>query len=55
VVQLDQGLWLIKPNGGGPDVLKKGGHTGLAESAQVSYELVTGRAGKTSAENLGIG
>ena len=56
-----QGYGFIKPDGGGQDVfvhisaVAKAGYTGLAEGAKVSYELVTGRAGKTSAENLRIG
>jgi cold shock CspA family protein len=45
----------------GPDVfvhisaVEKAGYTGLAEGAKVSYELVTGRTGKASAEHLRIG
>jgi cold shock protein len=56
-----KGYGFIKPDGGGPDVfvhisaVEKAGYTGLAEGAKVSYELVTGRSGKASAENLGIG
>jgi CspA family cold shock protein len=34
--------------------VEKAGYSGLAEGAKISYELVTGRAGKTSAENLRI-
>jgi len=55
-----KGYGFIKPEADGPDVfvhisaVEKAGHTGLAEGAKVSYELVTGRAGKTSAENLRI-
>ena len=56
-----KGYGFIKPDGGGPDVfvhiwaVEKAGYTGLAEGAKISYELVTGRAGKVSAENLRIG
>lgn len=56
-----KGYGFIAPQGGGPDVfvhisaVEKAGYTGLAEGAQVSYELVTGRNGKASAENLRIG
>jgi hypothetical protein len=35
--------------------VEKAGYAGLAEGAKVSYELVTGRFGKVSAENLRIG
>jgi cold shock protein len=56
-----KGYGFIQPNGGGQDVfvhisaVEKAGYTGLAEGAKVSYELVTGRGGKTSAENLRLG
>jgi cold shock protein len=56
-----KGYGFIKPDGGGKDVfvhisaVEKAGHVGLAEGAKVSYELVTGRFGKVSAENLRIG
>jgi cold shock protein len=56
-----KGYGFIKPDGGGPDVfvhisaVEKAGYTGLADGAKISYELVTGRAGKVSAENLRIG
>lgn len=56
-----KGFGFIKPDNGGPDVfvhisaVEKAGHTGLAEGAKVSYELMTGRNGKTSAENLRVG
>ncbi len=57
---LTKGYGFIKPQDGGPDVfvhisaVEKAGYTNLAEGARVSYELVTGRNGKTSAENLRI-
>jgi CspA family cold shock protein len=56
-----KGYGFIKPDGGGPDVfvhvsaVERAGYTGLAEGAKLSYELVTTRNGKTSAENLRIG
>ena len=56
-----KGYGFIKPDGGGQDVfvhisaVEKAGYSGLAEGAKVSYELVTGRSGKASAENLRIG
>jgi CspA family cold shock protein len=33
-------------------VVEKTGFSGLAEGARISYELVPGRTGKMSAENL---
>jgi CspA family cold shock protein len=51
----------IKPDNGDQDVfvhisaVEKAGYSGLAEGAKISYELVTGRFGKTSAEHLRIG
>jgi len=56
-----KGFGFIQPDDGGKDVfvhisaVQKAGHTGLAEGARVSYELITGRNGKQSAENLRIG
>jgi cold shock protein len=56
-----KGYGFIKPDGGGPDVfvhvsaVERAGYTGLAEGAKLSYELVTTRNGKMSAENLRIG
>jgi len=56
-----KGYGFIQPEGGGPDVfvhisaVEKAGYNSLAEGAKVSYELVTGRNGKASAENLRIG
>lgn len=35
--------------------VEKAGYTGLAEGARVSYELVAGRNGKMSADNLRLG
>ena len=55
-----KGYGFIKPDGGGPDVfvhisaVEKAGYSGLAEGVKISYELVTGRSGKASAENLRI-
>ena len=56
-----KGHGFIAPEGGGPDVfvhisaVEKAGYSNLAESARVSYELVSGRSGKMSAENLRLG
>ena len=56
-----KGYGFIKPDGGGPDVfvhisaVERAGYSGLAEGAKISYELVTGRSGKASAESLRIG
>ena len=56
-----KGYGFIKPDAGGPDIfvhisaVEKAGYTGLAEGAKISYELMTGRNGKVSAENLRIG
>jgi CspA family cold shock protein len=56
-----KGYGFIKPDGSGPDIfvhisaVEKAGYTGLAEGAKISYELMTGRSGKVSAENLRIG
>jgi cold shock protein len=51
----------IQRDDGGKDVfvhisaVEKAGYSGLAEGAKISYELMTGRGGKTSAENLRLG
>lgn len=56
-----KGFGFIRPNDGGPEVfvhisaVEKAGYTNLAEGARVSYEVMTGRNGKSSAENLRIG
>ena len=56
-----KGYGFIKPDGGGTDVfvyisaVEKAGYTNLVEGARVSYELVTARSGKSSAENLRLG
>lgn len=58
---MTKGYGFIAPEGGGQDVfvhlsaVEKAGYTGLAEGARVSYELVQGRNGKMSAENLRVG
>jgi cold shock protein len=58
---LAKGYGFIRPENGGHDIfvhisaVEKAGYSGLAEGARVSYELITGRTGKTSAENLRIG
>jgi CspA family cold shock protein len=56
-----KGYGFIQPETGGPDVfvhvsaVERAGYSGLAEGARISYELVTGRNGKVSAENLRVG
>ena len=56
-----KGYGFIAPDEGGNDVfvhisaVEKAGFSNLAEGAQVSYELLTRRNGKASAENLRIG
>jgi CspA family cold shock protein len=56
-----KGYGFIAPEGGGQDVfvhisaVEKAGYSNLAEGARISFELVTGRNGKTSAENLRLG
>ena len=56
-----KGYGFIKPDEGGADVfvhisaVEKAGYTGLAEGTKLSYELVKGRTGKVSAENLRMG
>jgi cold shock protein len=56
-----KGYGFIAPEGGGPDVfvhisaVETAGYTNLAEGARISYELVSGRSGKMSAENLRLG
>jgi len=56
-----KGYGFIKPDGGGADVfvhisaVEKAGYTALVEGARLSYELVTGRSGKSSAESLRLG
>jgi CspA family cold shock protein len=58
---MTKGYGFIAPENGGSDVfvhisaVQKAGYTSLAEGARVSYELVPGRDGKKSAENLRIG
>lgn len=54
----EKGYGFIRPDDGSPDVfvhisaVQKAGHTTLAEGARMSYELLPGRSGKMSAENL---
>ena len=56
-----KGYGFIQPDGGGADVfvhisaVEKAGRNSLPEGARVSYEVVAGRQGKSSAENLRIG
>ena len=53
-----KGYGFIQPQGGGSDVfvhisaVERAGLSTLNENQTVEYELVTGRNGKTSAENL---
>ena len=56
-----KGYGFIAPADGGQDVfvhisaVEKAGFTSLGVGSKVSYELVAGRNGKQSAENLRIG
>ena len=56
-----RGYGFIKPDSGGQDVfvhisaVEKAGYSALMEGAKISYELVAGRGGKVSAENLRVG
>jgi cold shock protein len=56
-----KGYGFIQPDNGGKDVfvhisaVEKAGYINLAEGARISYELVSGRSGKMSAENLRLG
>ena len=53
-----KGYGFIQPDGGGKDAfvhisaVERAGLDGLREGQKVEYELVTGRNGKTAAENL---
>jgi len=55
-----KGYGFIKPAGGDKDVfvhisaVERAGLSTLNEGQNVEYELVTGRNGKTSAENLKV-
>jgi CspA family cold shock protein len=55
-----KGFGFIQPQGGGQDAfvhisaVERAGLTTLNEGQQVEYEMVTGRNGKTSAENLKV-
>ena len=55
-----KGFGFIQPDTGGPDVfvhisaVERAGLSSLAEGAKVSYEVQTGRNGKSSAENLRV-
>lgn len=56
-----KGYGFIIPDGGGKDVfvhiktVQKAGYTNLVEGARASYELMSDRSGRMSAENLRIG
>jgi CspA family cold shock protein len=53
-----KGFGFIAPDEGGPDVfvhisaVERAGMASLREGQKISYELVSGRNGKSSAENL---
>jgi CspA family cold shock protein len=55
-----KGYGFIQPSDGSKDVflhisaVERAGLTSLNEGAQVEYELVAGRNGKSSAENLKV-
>ena len=56
-----KGYGFIQPDDGGKDVfvhisaVEKAGLSTLGEDARVSYELFSGRGGKSSAEKLRVG
>lgn len=56
-----KGYGFIAQDGGGPDVfvhisaVEKAGYAVLAEGTRISFEVVAGRNGKASAENLRLG
>ena len=56
-----KGYGFIQPQGGGKDVfvhisaVERAGLSSLNEGQTVEFELVTGRNGKASAENLKVG
>jgi CspA family cold shock protein len=56
-----KGYGFIKPDDGGKDVfvhisaVERAGYSDLTEGAKISYELISGRSGKMSAENLRLG
>jgi CspA family cold shock protein len=55
-----KGYGFIEPQGGGKDVfvhisaVERAGLTNLGEGQNIEYEEVTGRNGKSSAENLKV-
>jgi len=55
-----KGFGFIQPDGGGADVfvhisaVERAGLSTLNENQAVEYEMVTGRNGKASAENLKV-
>lgn len=55
-----KGFGFIQPDSGGADAfvhisaVERAGINNLAEGQRVEYELVTGRNGKSSAENLSL-
>jgi CspA family cold shock protein len=56
-----KGYGFIQPDNGGPDAfvhisaVERAGLDGLREGQKVTYELVRGKNGKSSAENLQVG
>jgi cold shock protein len=54
----NKGYGFIQPDGGGKDVfvhisaVERAGMSTLNEGQKISYEVVAGREGKSSAENL---
>jgi CspA family cold shock protein len=57
----EKGYGFIKPDGGNNDdfvhisAVERSGLRTLQEGQKISYDLVTGRNGKVSAENLRVG
>lgn len=56
-----KGYGFIQPDNGGPDAfvhisaVERAGLDGLREGQKVTYDLVRGKNGKSSAENLKVG
>jgi CspA family cold shock protein len=56
-----KGYGFIQPDNGGPEAfvhisaVERAGLDGLREGQKVTYELVRGKNGKSSAENLQVG
>ena len=57
----EKGYGFIRPDDGGSDVfvhitaVEKAGYTSLADGVRISYELLSDRKGKRTAQNLRLG